>query len=446
MKICGRAAPLILLLALGGCGSEIDMDQARLCRVLLPALHAPDARVTGLRQSPLAQGAGPGLRIDYVYAEPGGGQRAAFAECRFGGGALSPERRDLVSVRTPDGPLGEARLIMLKRFWLQRPDAILADPAPVAGADTVPNLPAPAAYGLQQALNGLPMAAVYGLLAAAYSLVYGLVGRINLAFGELAAAGGYAALFGMALALPVSPLAALALALVLAMSASAFHGVVSGRVIARTMRRASGQHVLVATIGLAIFLQEYLRLTQWVNLRWVSPVLAEPFAVARAGDFIVTVPPIALLLAGLACLGASFVLGVMKFSEFGRSWRAYADDPRAAALFGVDPARIFARTFALASGLAGAAGFVMTAYYGGVGYGASTALGLKALIAAILGGIGSVPGAFLGGLAIGALEALWSAAFAIEYRDLVVYLLLAALLLWRPGGLMGWGDLTPRRV
>ena len=423
----------------------IDADQARLCRVLLPALLAPDARLTGLRQSPLPGGA-PGLRIDYTFSENGEAARPGFAQCRFAGGALSAERRELAALTTQDGPAGEAQLLMLKRFWLARPEAILADPAPVAGADTVPVISASAAYALQQGVNGLPMAAVYGLLAAAYSLVYGLVGRINLAFGELAAAGGYAALFGVALAIPVSPLAAMALAMVFALSTGAFYGVVTGRIIARAMRRASGQQVLVATIGLALFLQEYLRLTQWVSLRWVSPVLAEPFALARAGDFIVTVPPISLLLAGVACLAACAVLAAMKLTVFGRNWRAYADDPRAAALFGVDPARIFAQTFALAAALAGLAGYVMTLYYGGVGYGASTALGLKALVAAILGGIGSVPGAFLGGLAIGALEALWSSAFAIEYRDLVVYLLLAVLLVFRPGGLLGWGDLTPRRV
>ncbi|MBV9220469.1 MAG: branched-chain amino acid ABC transporter permease, partial [Methylobacteriaceae bacterium] len=96
--------------------------------------------------------------------------------------------------------------------------------------------------------------------------------------------------------------------------------------------------------------------------------------------------------------------------------------------------------------LAGLSGYVMTIFYGGVGYGASTTLGLKALIAAILGGIGSVRGAFYGGIAIGGMEALWSALFPIVYRDLAIYVLLVALLIWRPGGFLGYGKLTPRQV
>jgi branched-subunit amino acid ABC-type transport system permease component len=96
--------------------------------------------------------------------------------------------------------------------------------------------------------------------------------------------------------------------------------------------------------------------------------------------------------------------------------------------------------------MAGIAGYIMTIYYGSLGYGASTTLGLKALIAAILGGIGSVPGAFFGGIAIGAMEAVWSSLFPIAYRDLAIYSLLIALLIWRPGGFLGFGRLTPRQV
>ena len=154
----------------------------------------------------------------------------------------------------------------------------------------------------------------------------------------------------------------------------------------------------------------------------------------------------ALPISGVAALAAAGLVALMRLSRFGRDWRAYADDAGAAQLFGVDPAAIYMRSFALASGLAGLSGYVMTVFYGGVGHGAATVLGLKALVAAILGGIGSIPGAFLGGLAIGALEALWSAAFPIDWRDLVTFSVLAIVLMFRPGGFLGWRDLTPRRV
>jgi branched-subunit amino acid ABC-type transport system permease component len=143
---------------------------------------------------------------------------------------------------------------------------------------------------------------------------------------------------------------------------------------------------------------------------------------------------------------AVLLLAVMRRTAFGRNWRAIADDPLAASLFGVDGRRVFAATFALAAALAGVAGFVMTAYYGGVGYGAGLVLGLKALVAAVLGGIGSVGGALLGGLAIGLAEALWSATMPIESRDIAVFVLLSVVLALRPGGLRGFGDLLPRRV
>lgn len=88
----------------------------------------------------------------------------------------------------------------------------------------------------------------------------------------------------------------------------------------------------------------------------------------------------------------------------------------------------------------------MTAYYGGVGYGAGLGLGLKALVAAVVGGIGSVGGGLLGGLVIGLAEALWSATMPIEGRDIAVYALLSIMLALRPGGLLGYGDMLPRRI
>ncbi|HEU4380690.1 MAG TPA: branched-chain amino acid ABC transporter permease, partial [Hyphomicrobiaceae bacterium] len=133
-------------------------------------------------------------------------------------------------------------------------------------------------------------------------------------------------------------------------------------------------------------------------------------------------------------------------SRFGRTWRACADDPLAAELFGVDRGRVLFQTFALASLLTGLAGYVATIYYGTFGYVGGVSLGLKALIAAIVGGIGSVPGAFLGGLLLGLVETTWSALFPIEFRDLAVFALLVFLLIVRPGGLFGLNEALPPKV
>lgn len=434
---------LLAALALAGCGPLVETDQARLCRMALPALAAPDAVVTILKQTPFPDGRG--LRVDYRQTVLGAPTRARFAECRFRLPGRPKRSDDLVSLTTDEGPLSDARLAILIRYWLATPDARAADPAPLGDIAALPTIPAPLAYALQQAINGLPLAAVYALLAASYSLVYGLVGRINLAFGDIAAAGGYAAALGAILAAEQPPATILALALTFGAANAAFLGVASSRWVFQPLHRASGQQVLIASIGLALGLGEFLRLTQGNRPNWVSPILNAPFGVARAGDFIVTTAPNALLAGSFALLAGLGLVLVMRATRFGRRWRAYADDPIGAQLFGVSPRAIFGQTFALASAFAGLSGFVMTMYYGSVGYGAATALGLKALIAAILGGVGSIPGAFLGGFIVGAFEAAWSTYFAVDYRDVAVFSLLAIVLVLRPGGILGNGDGAGRR-
>jgi len=175
-------------------------------------------------------------------------------------------------------------------------------------------------------------------------------------------------------------------------------------------------------------------------------VFNQPLPLARAQDFVVTVTPmqIVVALAGLAAAGA--VLLLLWRTSFGRAWRAFADDPGTAALFGVDGERLFAATFLIAGLLAGLAGWVVATYYGNVSHSLGALLGLKALVAAVVGGIGSVPGAFLGGICVALIEALWSAYFDITQRDIVVFSLLIVVFVLRPGGLLGFSGPKPRDV
>eukprot|EP01037_Dinobryon_pediforme_P002519 gene2519-2558_t len=426
----------------------IDPDHARMCRIILPAIEAPDTVIRILRQSTLAENRTSRDHISINYSAAHEDSRSQFhqADCLFDTALSGTSADQIIGFSRDYIEFSDIKLFILKRFWLNTSAASVSDPEPVSGVSRVPVVSPSFAYFAQSVLNGLPLIAIYGLLAAAYSLIFGLIGRINLAFGEIAALGGYAALYGVIFAANSGPVGLIAAAIALALFATAIHGGVLSRLVFLPLSRTTGQQALVGTIGLAVFLQEYLRLTQGAHLRWIKPVSNEPVALLRSDHFITTLTPISMIVVALTLASSIGLIIYMQKSRFGRTWRAYSDDPLAAQLFGIDPRQLFGQTFGLACGLAGLAGATMTLFYGGVGYGASTSLGLKALIAALLGGIGSVPGAFLGGFIIGQTEALWSAYFPIVYRDLVTYGLLSIILILRPGGLFGLPLLKPRQI
>lgn len=393
-------------------------------------------RVVG--EEPLRRGADgrPGVRLALRPEDPD--LPLDRLDCRFGGPGPRP---NLVSLATRSGPVDETHLYLLRRFWLASDEAAAADPGRDADdAALLPELPFAAAYLLQHLFDAAPNAAVYGLLAAAYSLVYGLNGRIVLAFGEIAAVGGLAAALATAALGDAPTVLLIGAAAAVAAWAAGIHGAVLGRLVMWPLRGATNQVGLVATVGAALFLREYLRVATGVRPHWVASILAEPVRVARAGDFVVTVTPMTLALSAAAAAASAGLLAMFRHTGFGRAWRAIADDPLAASLLGVDPRGLSLRTYGLAAALVGLAGAGLTLHHGGVDTEYTTGLGLKALIAAILGGIGSVPGAFVGGVGIAVAEGLWSAYFPIADRDLVIFVLLAAALVLRPGGLLGEPD------
>jgi branched-chain amino acid transport system permease protein len=447
-RLAVRLIVFLTAAMLAGCSPVLETDQARLCRMALPALMPQDARIAILAQAPDRDGRG--LSVAFSAATPGEEPQNHLAVCRFRMAGRPRESRDLTSLTLDGQPLSESRLFLLIRYWLATPEGRAADPAPIGDLSALPVVPHAIAYGLQMALDGLPLASIYALLAAAYSLIYALIGRINFAFGEIAAAGGYAAAVA-ALAMvgwPPAPLLIAAFALA-AVVASAW-GFASAHVLFIPLRQARGQQVLVATVGLALFLRELLRLAQGDRSSWMSPQLNQPFALARSGDFVAVATPMAFVVSAVTLAAGLGLVGVFRYSRLGRELRAYADDPLAAELMGVSPAAITVRAFALSGALAGLAGATMTAAFGAVGYGLSATLTLKALTAAIIGGIGSLPGAFLGGLIVGAAETGWSALFPIDYRDMAVYALLTIFIALRPSGLLGQREavthnLFPRR-
>ena len=379
------SALLPAALALAGCSTPVETDQARLCRMALPALTPDNAVIAVAAERPDADQRG--LLVVFTAAPPGRAAEPHIAACRFRHAGRPRESRDLVGLSLDGEDLGEARLFVLVRYWLATPEGRAADPAPLGDLSGAPRLPRKAAYALQMAVDGLPLAAVYALLAAAYSLIYGLIGRINFAFGELAAAGGYAAaMAALALAgLPPAPL--LAAAFGLAGLVALGWSFAAARAVFLPLRRARGQQALVATVGLALVLEELLRIAQGDRMSWMAPLLNQPFALARSEGYVAVASPMAMVASAAALAVALALVLLFHWTRMGREWRAYADDPLAAEMLGVSPTATLGRAFALAGALAGLAGAIMTAAFGAVGYALSATLTLKALAAAVVGGL-----------------------------------------------------------
>ena len=433
-----RAVPALALALFATACGDLDIEQARLCRLLVPALEAPDSEIRILDEE-TESAAGHAVRLRYRVARSGAPDEDHWVSCHFAGGRLDPERLALMSVATDrDGVLSESRLYLLRRFWLGSFEAQAETEAAAAGP--AGSLETRLLYLLQLFVNALTASCVYGLLAVGYTMIFGLIERINLAFGELAMLGAFATVIGVPL---VAPLAAAWLApalltvLLFAMATAAVYGWTLERVVFRPLRGASSQAILIATLGLAIGLQEYVRLTQGAGERWLQRPFTGIHALAEGEAFEVVLSTAQILVVAVtAALYAALHL-LLRRTAFGRAQRACADDAGLAALSGVDVTRTVSLSFALAGACAGAAGLILALYYGGTHFFMGHLIGFKALVAAVIGGIGSVPGAMLGGVLIALLEIFWSGYLAVAYKDIAVFGVLALFLVFRPQGLFG---------
>ena len=298
-------------------------------------------------------------------------------------------------------------------------------------------------YLLQQSINALTVGAIYSLLAVGYTLVYSIVGRINLAFGDMATLGGYATLMGIALFTHQRLL--FITTLILAVSIPIVYGAISGYLsdllVFRHFHPQRGevktQAPLVAAIGLVIVVQEFLRITQGADNHWLPQMSGEPLLLAERDDFSVSITVLQLVIFAVVLLAFFMLKFLMGRTQYGRDHRACAQDSGMASLCGVNVSRTVMLSFVVGTMYAGLSGYVISIYYGVVNFYMGFSIGLKALTAAIVGGIGSVSGALLGSLLIGFMETMWSAYFSFEYRDVAVFGLLVTFLILKPDGILG---------
>ena len=295
-------------------------------------------------------------------------------------------------------------------------------------------------YFAQQLINGLTLGMIYGLIAIGYTMVYGIIGMINFAHGEIYMIGAFISIIGFTLLTSAGitsvPLALL-LVLVLAMFFTSAYGWTLERVAYRPLRSAPRLAPLISAIGMSIFLQNYVQLLQGARVRPMQPLISGGFSLFEEGGFLVQISYIQIIIWILTTvLMIAFALLISR-TALGRSQRACQQDRMMGGLLGVNVDRTIALTFVMGAALAAVAGMMVTLYYGVVDFFIGFLAGLKAFTAAVLGGIGSLPGAMLGGLILGFVEAFWSGYFSTEYKDVAAFSILVLVLIFRPTGLLG---------
>ena len=291
-------------------------------------------------------------------------------------------------------------------------------------------------YFVQQLVNGLTLGSIYGMIAIGYTMVYGIIGMINFAHGDIFMLGGFAALIVFLLLTSfiagVPVVLALLLMMIVAMLAASLWNWTIERVAYRPLRGSFRLAPLITAIGMSIVLSNFIQVTQGPRNKPIPPLVSsvyDVFGIAISLKQIIIIIITAILL--------SVFWYIVNKTPLGRAQRATEQDRKMAALLGVDVDRTISVTFIMGAALAAVAGTMYLMYYGVVVFTDGFVPGVKAFTAAVLGGIGSPPGAVLGGLLIGLIESLWSAYFTIDYKDVATFSILAIVLIFKPSGILG---------
>ncbi|MFZ5676067.1 MAG: ABC transporter permease subunit [Pseudomonadota bacterium] len=302
-------------------------------------------------------------------------------------------------------------------------------------------------YFLEQLINGITLGSIYGLIAIGYTMVYGIIGMINFAHGDIFMIGAMISLIAiLAIGLTASAsfaLLLLALILVLAIAmilASAFNWTVE-RVAYRPLRGSFRLAPLISAIGMSIVLQEFARIAQGGRPKPMQPLLSGGFELmhrtTEAGEFIVRISTIQIIIIVTTLALMALFTALITRTSLGRAQRSCEQDMKMASLLGIDVNKTISITFIMGASLAAVAGLMFFLRYGVIDFYIGFLAGVKAFTAAVLGGIGSIPGAMLGGLVIGLIEVFWSAYFSVEYKDVAAFAMLAVVLIFLPQGLLG---------
>ena len=292
---------------------------------------------------------------------------------------------------------------------------------------------------IQQLFNGLSLGAIYALIAIGYTMVYGIIGMINFAHGDIYMIGAYIGLVtlsavGTTSGLPIWFI--IALMLVVAAVITGVYGFAVEQVAYKPLRSSPRLVALISAIGMSIFLQNWVALGQGARDMAVPALLPGAFTF-HMSDFEVFVPYARVLIIVVAVALMIALTLYIKHSRMGRASRACAQDMHMANLLGIDTNRVISFTCILGAVLAAVGGVLIALAVGKLNPFIGFLVGIKAFTAAVLGGIGSIPGAMLGGILLGVAETFAAAYISSEYKDIVAFGLLVLILLFRPTGLLG---------
>jgi len=297
---------------------------------------------------------------------------------------------------------------------------------------------------LQQLINGITLGSIYGLIAIGYTMVFGIIGMVNFAHGDVFMVSVFIALIAFLILtawLGISSIAlVLLIVLVVAMLFTALVNWVIERIAYRPLRGSFRLAPLISAIGMSIFLSNFVQVSQGPRNKSIPPIVQGDFALLTQNGFTVTLSYKQLIIWGItAVLLACFWYLVAK-TRLGRAQRACEQDQKMAALVGVNVDQTISMTFVIAAALAAIGGTMYLMNYGVVNFADGFVPGVKAFTAAVLGGIGSLPGAVVGGLLIGLIETMWSGYVSIDYKDVAAFSVLAITLIFLPQGLFGRPD------
>ncbi len=291
----------------------------------------------------------------------------------------------------------------------------------------------------QQLINGLTLGSVYGLIAIGYTMVYGIIGMINFAHGDVYMVSAYLSAIGIAVltffglqSFPLIILGTLAFTIVV----TGVYGWTIERIAYKPLRNSTRLAPLISAIGMSLILQNFVQLSQGARQQGI-PTLLEGALRLHIGNDYVQLTYTKLFIIVVSLLGMLALTFIIQRTRLGRMCRATQQDRKMAQILGINTDRVIAYVFVIGASMAALAGVLITLNYGTFDFYAGFVIGIKAFTAAVLGGIGSLPGAMLGGIILGIAEAQFSGMVNTDYKDVFAFGLLVTILIFRPQGLMG---------